>query len=86
MRRREYHPRAAYASKFTLTLPERVAGGIKAIEGLLWLERGAGKGDAARYLVQIINEPFQIIAFKVWHTAPIFLPVECVVELIGITG
>ena len=63
MRLWEYRPSAAYTSEFTQTLPESDTTGIKSIEGLLWLKRGAGEGDATKYLVQIIEQPFQVTAF-----------------------
>ena len=36
----------------------------------------------ATYLVQIINEPHQLIALKVRPTSPILLPIKSVAELI----
>ena len=52
------------------------------MESLRWCERRAGEGNVAMYLVQIINEPHQLITLKVRHTSPIPLPIEYVAELI----
>jgi len=40
------------------------------------------KGDMVTYLVPVVNQPHQIIALRVWHTFPILLLTEHVVELI----
>ena len=82
MRCWEYRLGAAYTSEFTQTFPKSGTGGVETIESLLWFEQGVGKGDATRYLVQIIDKPNQITALKVWFTPSIFLPVKCVAELI----
>lgn len=86
MRRREYGSSSAYASEFTQTFPGSITGRIGTIEDLLWLERGAGKSNAVRYLVQIISKPHQIIVLEIWHTLPIFLPMQYVVELVTKPG
>jgi hypothetical protein len=40
------------------------------------------KDGRAAYLVQIVNQPHQLIALKVWHAFLILLPVEDVAEFI----
>jgi len=50
------------------------------------LSEERGEGDAARYLVQVINEPHQIIALKVWHTLLILLPIKYSGEFIAKRG
>ena len=37
-------------------------------------------------LVQIVNEPDEVILLEVLHTSFILLPVKCVVETIGELG
>ena len=37
-------------------------------------------------LVQIVNEPYQIIALKVWHASLVLLPIKYVADLIGKLG
>ena len=38
------------------------------------------------YLVQIVDEPGWIIAFKVWHTTYILLSIKYVAELVSEVG
>jgi hypothetical protein len=55
---------------------------IETIENLRWLKRRVGKGGMATYLVQIVNKPHQIIAFKARYTLLILLPIKYFAELI----
>ena len=82
MRCRQYCSRAAYASELTQTLPEGETGGVESIEGLQQLEWGVKKRDMMTNIVQIVNEPHQIIALKVWHAFPVLLPIKHVANLI----
>ena len=50
------------------------------------LERPVKKGDVVTYLVQIINEPDEVILLEVLYTSFIILPVKYVVETIGKLG
>lgn len=51
-----------------------------------WFGRGVGEGDAKTYLIQIVNEPHQIVALKVRYTLAILLPVKYLAELIAKPG
>ena len=82
MRCWQYCPRAAYASELAQTLPEGGTGGVESVESLRQLERGVKKRDMMTNIVQIVNEPHQIIALKVWHALLVLLPIECVADLI----
>jgi hypothetical protein len=68
------------------TLSGSGTGGIESIESLRWLQREVGKGDAATHIVQIVNEPHQIVIVKVWHTLHILLPVKYVDKLVVKVG
>ena len=64
---REYPLGAAHPSEFAQTLPKSVAGRFKTIKSLNWLEwRLRGRELAAAYLVQIVDEPGEIITFKIF--------------------
>jgi hypothetical protein len=39
-------------------------------------------GNAVTHLVQIVNQPGQVVALEVWYMLPIFLPAKEVVELV----
>ena len=82
MRCWQYCPRAAYASELAQTLPEGGTGGVESIESLRQVERGVKRRDMMTNIVQIVNEPHQIIALKVWHTFPVLLPIKHVANLI----
>ena len=58
----EHRPSAAYASEFVQTLRESGSGRIETIDYLREFKRKVRKGDLATYLVQVVNEPRQIIA------------------------
>ena len=65
-----------------MTLPGSGTRRIETIEGLRWLKRGAGRRDVATYLIQIVDEPHQILALKVRHAFLVLLPIKYVAELI----
>jgi hypothetical protein len=50
------------------------------------LEHRVRKGDVVTYLIQIVNEPDEVIFPKVLHPSFIPLPVKSVVEPIGELG
>jgi hypothetical protein len=45
-----------------------------------------GKGNATTYLVQIINEPYQVVALKVCYPLLILLSVKYIAELVVKVG
>ena len=82
MRGWEHRPGAAYLFEFTQTLPRDSTRRVKAIESLGRIERRVEDGNAATYFVQIVNEPYQILALKGWYALLILLAVKYVGELV----
>ena len=64
------------------TLPETGTGSVETVENLRRLKRRVGKGSAITYVVQIFNEPHQIVALEVRHALPILLPIKHIGKLI----
>ena len=56
------------------------------LESLHQLERRVRKGDVAVHLVQVVNEPHQVFAFKVLLTLRVLLLVKYIMELIVKVG
>ena len=56
--------------------------GSRILRAYTVLSRDAGNDDAGTHLVQIVNEPHQIIPLKVQHPLPVFPRIEYVAELI----
>ena len=61
IRRGEHSISAAYTFQFPETLYGSRAGEIKAIENLCLVECRVRRSDVAAYIVQIVNEPYQVI-------------------------
>ena len=79
----KYPPGAAYGSELTQALSESGAQRVETIESLKQLKRRrVGKCDVATHLIQIINEPHQVIALKILHTSPIIPSAKHVAKLI----
>ena len=64
------------------TLSKRVAGRIKTLESLCWPKQRAGEGGVVTHFVQIVDQPHNIVAFKVLHTLDVLPPIKYVAELI----
>lgn len=82
----EYFLGATYGPQLTQTLPRGEAKRIESAESLRWLECGVGKSDAVTYLVQVVDEPYQVVVFDISQTFYIFVPVKCSLEPIGEVG
>ena len=78
----EYSPGATYASKFAQTLLESGTGGVEIIESLRLFKKWVEKGNVGIYLVQIVDQPHQIIVLKVRYTSLIIFQTEYFGELI----
>ena len=50
------------------------------------LEHQVRKGNMVTRLIQVVNEPDEVILPQVLHALYIFLPVKCVIEPIGKFG
>ena len=69
-------------SEFAETFPETGCSRIENIESLHWLQRRLRMADGVTYLVQIVNQPHQIIVLKARHTSLILFPVKGIGELV----
>lgn len=56
------------------------------MESLRWLERRAEKSDVGAHLVQVVDEPDQVIVFKVFLVQGILLLVQHIMKLIAEIG
>jgi hypothetical protein len=64
------------------TLSKRITGTIETLESLRWPKQRVGKGGVVTYFVQIIDQPYHIVALKVLHTLDVLPPIKYVTELI----
>jgi hypothetical protein len=64
------------------TLSKRITGRIKTLKSLRWPKQRAGKGGVVTHFVQIVDQPYYIVALKVPHTLDVLPPIKYVAELI----